>query len=241
MRGPWPTVHAVGDAVEVILAEGAQVGALGQVLAQQPVGVLAGAALPRTVGVAEVDLHAGLRRQIDVPGHLLALVVGTNVAGGAYSLLATVEHEIDEVLGLGSDAGGIGFFADPAPEDLFRYAADGTRSYAGNGNCLGGNGPAAYFSLDGNTHLAQFNNCNNGGDHGDWASNPLPGGVGAKVQDAFATPGSNPSLNINSPEVAALDAIGYTLVSQTQTVPEPASLALVGLSLAGLAVSRRKK
>ena len=57
------------------------------------------------------------------------------------------------------------------------------------------------------------------------------------MQDAFATPGSNPSLNIGSPEIVALDAIGYTLV---RTVPEPTSPALVGLSLVGLALSRRK-
>src|ERR1035438_336067 len=46
-----------------------------------------------------------------------------------YSLLAVTEHEIDEVLGLGSDASGTGFFADPAPEDLFRYSGAGVRSY----------------------------------------------------------------------------------------------------------------
>src|ERR1039457_1916177 len=46
-----------------------------------------------------------------------------------YSLLATTEHEIDEVLGLGSDLGATGsFFNDPAPEDLFRYNAADRKS-----------------------------------------------------------------------------------------------------------------
>lgn len=71
-----PGVEAVGDAVEFILAEDAKVGALGQVLPDEPVRVLASATLPGTVRVAEVDLHAGLRGQFDVPRHLLALVVG---------------------------------------------------------------------------------------------------------------------------------------------------------------------
>ena len=41
--GARPIVQAVGDGVEFVLAEQAQIGALGKVLAQQPVGVLAGA------------------------------------------------------------------------------------------------------------------------------------------------------------------------------------------------------
>ncbi len=49
VRGAWPGVQAVGDSVELFLAVDAQVRALGQVLAQQAVGVLAGATLPRAV------------------------------------------------------------------------------------------------------------------------------------------------------------------------------------------------
>ena len=45
VSGAWPSVEAVGSGIEIVLGEGAQVGALGQVLAQQAVGVLAGAAL----------------------------------------------------------------------------------------------------------------------------------------------------------------------------------------------------
>ena len=75
VRGPWSAVQAVGDGVEIVLTEAAQVRALGQVLAQQPVGVLAGAALPRAVRIAEVHRHAGARAELRVLGQLLALVV----------------------------------------------------------------------------------------------------------------------------------------------------------------------
>ena len=75
VRGARP-VQAVGDAVEIVLAAVAQVRALGQVLTQQRVGVLARASLPRTVRVAAVNLHASALRQIPVTAQLLALVVG---------------------------------------------------------------------------------------------------------------------------------------------------------------------
>src|SRR5439155_7469603 len=91
----------------------------------------------------------------------------TDVDGGAFSMLAVVEHEIDEVLGLGSDLpSSTAFFTDPAPEDLFRYAsAANVRSYSTN-TCTAP--PSAFFSIDGTAHVNEFNNCDNGADYGDW-------------------------------------------------------------------------
>ena len=52
-----PRVEAQRDLVELGLTVDGQVGALGQVLAQQAVGVLVAATLPRAVRVSEVHLH----------------------------------------------------------------------------------------------------------------------------------------------------------------------------------------
>ena len=45
--------------IEVFLIKDGEVGALGQVLAQQAVGVLIAASLPRAMRISKVDLHAG--------------------------------------------------------------------------------------------------------------------------------------------------------------------------------------
>ena len=55
---------------------GAEIGAFREVLAQQPVGVLVGGALPWAVRIAEVDLHARIDLQARVLGHLGTLVPG---------------------------------------------------------------------------------------------------------------------------------------------------------------------
>src|SRR5215211_5602344 len=54
----------------------AEVGAFREVLPQQPVGVLVRAALPRAVGIAEVDVDACVDLQARVLGHLGALIPG---------------------------------------------------------------------------------------------------------------------------------------------------------------------
>jgi hypothetical protein len=126
------------------------------------------------------------------------------------SLTAVVEHEIDEILGLGSALQGTTTPADPWPEDLFRWASSGVRSFATNPStthpCT--STPASFFSIDGaTTDLNQFNNCNNGGDYGDWITH-----TPSQVQDAFTNFSGSPSLSVTSPEVRALDVIGYTIV-----------------------------
>src|SRR5258708_18988119 len=61
MKGMCSTrsaVEAVGDGIEFVLTVDREVSALWQVLTQQPVSVLTGAALPGTVRIAEVHAHA---------------------------------------------------------------------------------------------------------------------------------------------------------------------------------------
>ncbi|MGH9478152.1 MAG: PEP-CTERM sorting domain-containing protein [Terriglobales bacterium] len=90
---------------------------------------------------------------------------------------------------------------------------------------------------------------NDGDDFGDWQSFPYPFGASPQVQDALIAPcpyGSTaatcttPTLNRNSNEVVALDAIGYNL----QPTPEPTSVWLLGggvLFLLGLTWRDRRR
>src|SRR5215210_5946016 len=64
------------DQVEVVLAVHRKVTLPGQVLPQEPVGVLGGGALPGTLGIAEVDGDVGRYGEPLVSGHLRAPVPG---------------------------------------------------------------------------------------------------------------------------------------------------------------------
>ena len=152
-----------------------------------------------------------------------------------------VQHEVDEVLGTASNLpnGGGTVPTDPMAADLFRYAAPGVRSYALNPStsvpCSGS--PTAYFSVDGgSTNTASYNNCNNGGDYGDWI-----GVDGLLVQDAFGPDSIAASLNLSSPEVKVLDAVGYNFAAPA--IPEPSTFALFlgGLALVPLLRLRRRR
>jgi hypothetical protein len=141
--------------------------------------------------------------------------VGSPGTSGQYSLMAVTEHEIDEILGLGSS---LDFGANPSPEDLFRYTSTpGVRSFDTSSSTV------AFFSIDGTTDLAQFHQRNGDtGDFGDWQTGAGP----VRVQDWSATPSMNPPLSV---ELIALDVIGY------DPAPEPGTWGLLATALVVLA------
>ena len=109
-----------------------------------------------------------------------------------------VEHEIDEVLGLGSNAS----LSNLTPEDLFSWSARGQRNVSSNGT--------RYFSIDsGSTNIVDFNQ-DHTGDYGDWFSEGCPQ-TQPYVQNAFTCSGQFSDIGITSPEAIALDVIGYDL------------------------------
>jgi hypothetical protein len=153
---------------------------------------------------------------------------GTNrtIAPGSFDAMATLEHEIDEVLGLGS-----GLDLNPVtlrPQDLFRYSAPGVGSFSANAT-------SSYFSIDGGkTSIVGFNQ-NGSGDFGDWLSPSCPQSPNL-VQYAFTCAGGSADVTATSPEGVNLDVIGYTIAA----VPEPETLALFGIGLLGAVWARRR-
>ncbi len=169
---------------------------------------------------------------------------GCTSIGSCYYLVPVIEHELDEVLGLGSSEentscsdGACSTTDVPVldgeifPEDLYRYSGNGTRTFVNaNGTTACSGLGTAYFSINnGATNLAGFNNACNGGDFGDWD------GASVRVQNAVGSPiPSDPSLGV---EITALEAIGYNF----ESVPEPATFGLIGVALMGLALARRRR
>ena len=144
------------------------------------------------------------------------------INSGKYDLQATVQHEVNEVLGTVS---GVGDSATTLirPIDLFRYDAAGARSF-------GVRSDKGYLSLDGNVNTTNGYNNAGSGDTGDFDSAIV------RVQNAFGTPGATTvQMGI---EVAMLDAVGFTLAP----VPEPGTYAmlLAGLGVLSLVARRRK-
>ncbi len=113
-----------------------------------------------------------------------------------------LEHEIDEVLGLGSHLN------SPAPQfldplDLFSWASLNARNTTTSG--------VRHFSIDRGLHfIVQFNQ-DPEGDFGDFDSDGFCPANRLYVQNAFNCPGQSPEVSATSPEGIILDTIGYDL------------------------------
>jgi hypothetical protein len=169
--------------------------------------------------------------------------------GGSYTPNATIQHEVDEVLGIGGSGSVLNMMqqnSQTSPPtlnglttigalDLFRYSAAGTASLSTSSTAT------SYFSVNGGlSSVVGFNQCSQG-DYADWASAGNPcgttvSGTSGLVQLAFTPANSAATLGLASPETTALQAIGYDIL-----VPEPAALGLFGIGLAGLGASRRRR
>lgn len=166
-----------------------------------------------------VTVNSGQPFQLDRTG---------GIAPGNYDVMQALEHEIDEVLGLGSVLPNttISGLSAVRTLDLFRYSAPGAISLTSSGSA------SSYFSIDGGTtNLVNFNQ-NSSGDYGDWGTTST-----TLVQQAFGSPGTQSDVSASTPEAVALDVIGYDLVSN----PEPSSWLLIGLGATSMALARRRR
>ena len=92
-------------------------------------------------------------------------------------------------------------------------------------------------SGDGATQDFAGANQSSTGDYADFAS---LSGCPQFVQNAFSCANQIADISRTSPEGVLLQAVGWDFYSQT-TVPEPATMAVLGLGLAALPVMRRRR
>ncbi len=128
------------------------------------------------------------------------------VDGNSFDAQRLTEHEIDEVIGLGSRIGHNS--NDLRPQDLYSWSSAGHRNITSSGT--------RYFSINsGMTNIVGFNQ-DADGDFGDWLSEPCPQ-ANPYPQNAFSCTGQSSDIAATSPEGINLDVIGYDLTQTSQT------------------------
>ena len=124
------------------------------------------------------------------------------VSAGHFDAQRSIEHEVDEVMGLGSHLNLNPPGTDLRPQDVFSWSSAGVRNTTSGGT--------RYFSINGgSTHIVNFNQ-NPSGDFGDWLSTSCPQ-AHPYVQNAFGCTGQSSDIASTSPEGVNLDVIGYDL------------------------------
>jgi hypothetical protein len=126
-------------------------------------------------------------------------------SGANFDAQRAFEHEMDELIGLGSLLNLSG--NDLRPQDLFSWSSAGHRNTTTSGT--------RYFSINGGvTNIVGFNQRQDG-DLGDWFSPPCPQ-AHPYVQNAFTCRGQSSDIAATSPEGINLDVIGYNLAQPGQ-------------------------
>ncbi len=125
------------------------------------------------------------------------------VSAGNFDARTFTEHEIDEVLGLGSHLN------SSRPEfltaqDLFTWSSLNARNTSSTG--------LRFFSLDRGLHNIITLNQDPAGDFGDWLSDDFCPAIHMFVQNAFNCAGQSADISPSSPEGVSLDVIGYDLI-----------------------------
>jgi hypothetical protein len=125
------------------------------------------------------------------------------VSAGNFDAQMFTEHEIDEVLGMGSHLNSPAP-QDLAPIDLFSWSSLNARNTSSSG--------LRFFSIDRGLHyIVQFNQ-NPDGDFGDYDSDGFCPATRLYVQNAFNCDGQSTDISATSPEGISLDVIGYDLI-----------------------------
>ena len=146
------------------------------------------------------------------------------VGAGSFDAQRATEHEIDEIMGLGSHLNLNPPGTDLRPQDVFNWSSPGVRNLTSNG--------ARYFSINGgNTNLVNFNQQPNS-DFGDWLSPACPQSH-PYVQNAFACRGQSSDVTATSPEGISLDVIGYDLVNAVLTTTAATNVTSTSAKLNG--------
>src|SRR6266436_4379354 len=136
-------------------------------------------------------------------------------SSGSWDAQSGTEHEIDEIIGLGTHLSSNG--NDLRSQDLFSWSSAGIRNITSSGT--------RYFSIDGGVNdIVDFNQ-DTSSDLGDWFSEPCPQ-THPYVQNSSGCAGQYSDISATSPEGINLDVIGYDLVNAP--TPTFAGRAIVG-------------
>jgi integrase len=143
-------VEFVFDGLELGGGVLAEVGALGEVFAEQAVGVLVAAALPGCVGAGEAGVDAGVGGDAGVPGHFAAVVPGQGAGepagqgghpgrdrgGDGVGSVAVGQAEQGEVAGHPLDDGADGGVGRRGAHDEVAFVVAGDQAALGVGRAL---------------------------------------------------------------------------------------------------------